>query len=310
MPRDVMKNASCTCTADISPDQVDAGAEIAVKVRAEASRGHSLRGASISIRNQKEAELTRAVLERSDDGAWEANDIVLAAPRVAGAHRYRAVVVAADKSGVLHEQASTEVVFEVKPHAAQLNVWDVPSAIVAGERFKVSVGVRCSAGCNLGDRALGIFDHEGSRVGTVTLGHDVWPGTDALYFAGIEAAAPLEAGSYEWEIRIPDWDSELPHASGALPLCICVVSAPDCEVTVSAFDREQQTPIRGARVVMHPYRAVTDESGIARIRVSRGQYDLLVSGSKYLPVCTSIDVTGDVLSSVALDADLPEEPPE
>ena len=67
-----------------------------------------------------------------------------------GEHVYRAVVVAADKDGALQEQASTEVRFVVKPHTAQLNVWDVPSAIVAGERFKFTVGVRCSAGCDLG----------------------------------------------------------------------------------------------------------------------------------------------------------------
>ena len=60
-----------------------------------------------------------------------------------------------------------------EPHAAELTVWDVPSAAVAGERFRVSVGVRCSAGCGLGGHELGIFDQDGSQVGTVTLGHEV-----------------------------------------------------------------------------------------------------------------------------------------
>ena len=48
-----------------------------------------------------------------------------------------------------------------------------------------------------------------------------------------------------------------------LPCPLRVVSPPDCEITVEAFDREKQTPIKGARVVMHPYRAMTDENGIA-----------------------------------------------
>ena len=305
-----MKNGPYNCTVEVTPDEVDAGAEIALKVRVERPRGDGLRGSSVSIRNEEGAELARADLESSDDGACEANGILVAAPRVVGKHGYRAVVVAADKGGALREQASTEVRFAVKPHAAQLTVWDVPSATVAGERFKVSVGVRCSAGCDLGGRELSLFDQEGSQVGTAKLGHDVWPGTDALYFAEIEARAPLEAGNHHWQVRIADWESELPHATGSLPMSVRVVSPPDCEVTVRAVDREQQTPIKGARVVMHPYRAVTDENGIAKIKVTRGQYDILVSRSKYLPVCTTVEVTADLITSAELDADRPDEDPE
>jgi hypothetical protein len=207
------------------------------------------------------------------------------------------------------ENASTDSQAEVAPveHVLQLTVWDVPSATVSGERFKLSVGVRCSAGCELADRAVSIFDQEGCCAGTVKLGHDVWAGTDALYFAELASLAPPEAGSHRWEVRITESDSESPHAGGALPVVVRVVSAPDCEVTVSAVARERQTPIKGARIVMHPYRAVTDENGIARVKVSRGQYDLLVSGSKYLPVCTSIDVSADMATSVALEADQPDE---
>ncbi len=82
-------------------------------------------------------------------------------------------------------------------------------------------------------------------------------------------------------------------------------ASPDCEVTVRAVDREKQTPIKGARVVMHPYRAVTDENGIAKVRVARGQYDILVSGSRYMPACTSVEVTADMITSAELDADQP-----
>ena len=89
-----------------------------------------------------------------------------------------------------------------------------------------------------------------------------------------------------------------------------VVTSPDCEVTVRAVDREKQTPIKGARVVMHPYRAVTDDNGIARVRVARGQYDILVSGSRYLPTCVNVDVTADMISSAELDADRPWTPPD
>jgi hypothetical protein len=198
-----------------------------------------------------------------------------------------------------------EVEAPAELHAAELTVWDVPSAIVAGERFKTMVGVRCSAGCNLGGREIGIYDQAGSRVSEVKLGREVWPGTEALYFAEVEAKAPIETGSHQWAAKIAGWDSELPHAAGALPVALRVVSTPECEVTVKAVDRETQAPIQGACVVMHPYRAMTDETGIAKVRVARGQYDILVSGSRYMPVFTSVEVTADLTTSAELDADQP-----
>lgn len=197
-----------------------------------------------------------------------------------------------------------------QPHAAQLTVWDVPFTAVAGERFRVSVGVRCSAGCGLGGHKLGLFDQDGAQVGTVTLGHEVWPGTEALYYSEVEAKAPLAPGSHRWEIRTGDWVSKVPHSAGSLPIVVRVVSAPDCEVTVRVVDRESQAPVKGARVVMHPYRAVTDANGIAKVKVTRGPYDILVSGSKYAPAGTRVEVTGDMATCAELDADTVDEIPE
>ena len=181
-------------------------------------------------------------------------------------------------------------------HAVELTVWNVPSAAVGGERLKFVVGARCSSGCDLGGRELSIFDHEGALAGTVKLGDEVWPGTEALYFAEVELTAPHETGTHQWEAKIGD---------SSLPLIVRVVTAPDCEVTVRAVDRETQAPIEGARVVMHPYRAVTDENGIARVRVAKGQYDILVSGSQYVAACVSVDVTADMITGAELDADQP-----
>ncbi len=201
---------------------------------------------------------------------------------------------------------------EVAPeaHAVELTVWDVSPTFVAGERFAIAVGAMCSAGCDLAGRALSLCDQHGSCAGTATLGPVVWPGTKALYFAQIEAKAPLAAGSHPWEARIAGWDAEPPHAGASFPLMVRVVPAPDCEVTVSAVDRETQTPIAGARVVLHPYRAVTDERGIASVKIAKGQYDMLVSRSRYLPVCVSVEVGADMSITTALDADQPDEDQE
>jgi hypothetical protein len=195
-------------------------------------------------------------------------------------------------------------------HVLELTVWDVPSAIGAGERFSVVAGVRCSAGCDLGGRVLDFFDQQGAPANSVKLGRDVWPGTEALYFAEVEAHAPLEAGTHQWTAKVAGWDGESPHAAGSFAVTVRTVTAPDCEITLQAVDRESHTPISGARVVMHPYRAVTDEDGIARMKVAKGQYDILVSGFRYIPACTSFEVSADMLTTVELDADQPDEDQE
>jgi hypothetical protein len=196
---------------------------------------------------------------------------------------------------------------DIELHALQLTVWDVPSAIGAGERFRLAVGVKCPAGCDLGGRELSLYDHEGASAATVKLGRETWQGTEALYFAEVEAKAAPEAGSHQWQVRIAGLDAELPHAACSCPVTVRVVDAADCVVTVKAVDRETQAPIQGARVVMHPYRAVTGDDGIAKVSVARGQYDILVSGSQHFAASTSVEVTGDFTTCAELDSDQVDE---
>jgi hypothetical protein len=296
------------CTVEISPDEVDAGADITLTISVESPRTDELRGPHVSIRNHEGTELALAELEPSDGDAYLSDDIVLAAPGVVGEYLYQAIVVAPDRDGTLHERASAEVRFVVRPHTAELNVWDVPSAIVAGERFKFTVGVRCSAGCNLAGWGLTIVDGNGSQVGAAHLGHSIVPGTDALYCVEIDAEAPATAGGHPWEIKTVAWDSELPHEAGSATMAVRVVRPPDCEVTVEALDRDSQRPIKGASVVMHPYRAVTDEKGVAKIKVTKGRYDILVSGSRYVPVSIPAEVSADMATRAELDEELPWDP--
>ena len=42
---------------------------------------------------------------------------------------------------------------------------------------------------------------------------------------------------------------------------------------------------------MHPYRAITDENGVAKLKVVKGSYKLLVSASKYLATSRTVEVT-------------------
>jgi hypothetical protein len=301
---DTNMNDPYTWSCELSSDEVDAGSAVIVKIGVMGPREHDFGRTSVSIRNGNHSELAQAQLKKADGEGYESDDIVLTAPSIAGQYVYGAVLVMTDKDGSLHEQASTEFHLVVKPHELRLNVWDVPSAIAAGEPFKFLVGVKCSAGCNLAGRDFGIFDGEGYQHGAATLHDQIWPGTEALYFAEVEAKAPI-AGDQQWEVRTAAWCSDLPHAAASFGMLVRVVSPPDCEVTIETVDRVKQTPVKGARVVMHPYRATTDKNGIAKLKVTKGCYDVLVSGSKYVPVSTTVEVTADMMTRAELD----EEPP-
>jgi hypothetical protein len=296
----VRTHAWRTCRIEVSPSEVDAGAELTVRALVSCPDGCDLWGQGVSIRNQDDAELATAELTEFDGETYATSALRLRTPLKAGQHVYRTVLPACEKDGVSHGESSIEFSFVAMAHTASVNVWGLPSAIAAGERFTLKVGIKCSAGCKLTGRPLSVFDHEGAQVGAGHLLDDVWPGTGALYFAEIEARAPLATGDHEWHIRTPEWERGVPHAAGSSAFAVKVVRPPDHELTVAAFDREKQTPIKGAHVLLHPYRGLTDESGVAKVRVAKGSYKLFVSGFQYIPYQVIIDVAGDVTARAEL----------
>ncbi len=82
-----------------------------------------------------------------------------------------------------------------------------------------------------------------------------------------------------------------------------VVSAPECRVTVVALDAESRAPVEGARVVAHPYRAVTDERGMAELHVPAGEYRLFVSGRGCIPFRFDGALTTDTTIRAELEQD-------
>jgi len=191
----------------------------------------------------------------------------------------------------------------IQAHTTSLVAWDIPSAIVAGDRFRIAVGIKCANECNLTNGAFGIYDHEGAQVATGTVSGDRWPGTTGLYVAEVELVAPAKEGLYTWSAKTPALDVGVPHAEGAVSFGVRIVSPPEYVVTVETVDRASQAPLAGARVVMHPYKAVTDERGVARVRVAKGAYRLFVSQTRYLTFGVPVEVTRDMTTRAELDVE-------
>ena len=62
--------------------------------------------------------------------------------------------------------------------------------------------------------------------------------------------------------------------------------------------------MEGARVVAHPYRAVTDARGVATLRVPAGEYRLFVSGKGAVPFRFDGEVKTDTTIRAALVQDV------
>ncbi len=188
---------------EISPPEVDAGAEFTVRCQVAVPPGRDHGDLGVSIRNLDEDELAFAELTKSEGQIYVTDQIPLDAPLTEGEHVLRAVLITPEQAGTPHDEVSTEFAFVVKAHAMRLTVWGLPTAIVGGERFTLKVGIKCSCGCNLAGREVSIVNGEGIQVVAGTLKDEVWPGTSTLFFAEVEGQAPLAAGHQTWEAQDP-----------------------------------------------------------------------------------------------------------
>ena len=194
-------------------------------------------------------------------------------------------------------------------------VWDEPSTVECGEGFSVKLGVKCSSECRPDGWTVEVRDQDGKKQVTATLSGEPWPGTSALYYAEVELSAPDTEGLHTWEAKalakapadgladdLAD-DLDVPHAEAVAPFGVRVVPAPGCLLTVVAIDLESQTPVQGAKVVVHPYKVFTDERGVAEVRVPQGEYRLFVSGKKYFPFRSDVEMKTDVTIKAELAVD-------
>ncbi len=198
----------------------------------------------------------------------------------------------------------------MKPHSTSVVVWDEPSTVERGEGFSVKLGVKCSSECPPDGWTVEVRDQDGKKRATATLSAEPWPGTAALYYAELDLSAPDTEGLHEWEAKaLADGAADgpdIPHAECIVRFGVRVVPTPECLLTVVAIDMESQTPVKGAKVVVHPYKAFTDERGMAEVRVPKGEYRLFVSGKNYFPFRSDVEMKTDVTirAELAVDREL------
>jgi len=284
-----------------SPREVNAGADIALKVQVSCPECCDVRGGIARIVLQDAAVVKEIELTEYDGTVNDTDDFVVKAPIEPGEYTWTAVFPAQEMEGVLHEESSAPFSFTVKPHSTSMAVWDIPSPIASNDKFKIKVGVKCSAECNLMDKEIRIYGQKGKKVATGALGGVPSPGTSALYWAEVELEAPGVEGRYRWRVKFPKPDLELPHEEASYHFAFSTARPPEHVVTVEVIDRDTKAPIENASVLLRPllhrghaYRSRTDDGGVARVGVPKGDYQLYASGQGKESSRPTVKVASDI----------------
>ena len=243
-------------------------------------------------------------LAEFDGETNQTGEFVVKAPLAPGAYTWLAVFPAHANPDMLSRETSAAFSFNVKPHSTRVVAWDVPSVIECGGKFSIKFGVKCSSECRPDGWVIEVRDHNGKKLASSTLSDDAWPDTVALFYTEVDLTAPDTEGLYAWEVRVPASGPDIPHAECVASFGVRVVPAPECVLTVEAVDMESQTPVQGAKVVVHPYRAFTDQRGRAEMRVPKGEYRLFVSGKNYFPFRSDGEMKTDMTIRAELALDL------
>jgi hypothetical protein len=170
--------------------------------------------------------------------------------------------------------------------------------------FKVKVGMRCSAMCQLTGLPVEVRDETGVVIGEGTLGEAIWTGTSALYWAEIELAAPTREGVYSHSVMFsPAAESDVPHEGASGRFSFRADRAPESRVVIHVHQKETRAAVDDVEVWVGRYIASTDKRGIANFEVPNGTYEISIRKDGYETQPISVSVGGDLRVDVeALNA--------
>ena len=288
----MLKISSCSIVD--SADEVDLGSEITLECIVCSTTPMELTGEILLIKNQENIVIKHISLDEFYNDANKTIQFVADAPITLGKHTWSIIYPAYEENDVWCGEEISQFSFMVKPHHTNLSAWDVPSVIGCGETFNMKLGVSCSSGCQPDGWSFCVYDQDGVEQADVLVGDDVYAGTDSLYYAECELNAPHKIGFYNWEAKVKLQNSDAVHEDSIVSFRVRVLEEPDSLLTIVAVDSATQVPIQGVQVQAHPYRAFTNENGIAEVRVPNGMYTLFVSGKNYFPFRTNNEVKKDL----------------
>jgi hypothetical protein len=177
------------------------------------------------------------------------------------------------------------------PHEASLAVWDLASPAVSGRRTTLKIGISCPSGCSLSGTIIDIRNAEGAQIASGRVGSEPWPDTVALYWVALDVAAPETEGTHAWSVRAISEDSVHPPLESIVRLVTS--RPPEHRVIVEVIEQGSGGALPGVELRVGPFRAVTDDDGIAYVDVPGGTYEVCAWKIGHNLLSTTVHVAGD-----------------
>lgn len=269
-------------TLGVRPESAAPQSIVALEISLDGLAADRHAGRTVAFYDAEGVLLTRAELT-PESGCLELGiePVEVAAPAAPGLHRWSAVLEDPDAPEDA-EPLVAEFALTVSAHQPSLSVWDIPPAIPRGTGFRLRLGIKCPHGCASHGWSYAIRDHEGRLQAQGQVGAEAWPGTEGLCHAEVALTAPDATGGFDWQVTATAAeDAPCPHVPREQLFRLHSVPRPEHVLRVEVVDAETQAPVDNARVVVHPYRAVTDAQGVAELRLPAGEHTLFVSGRQY-----------------------------
>ncbi len=271
--------------------EIEAAAAASMSVRIRCSHGCDLGRAPLRVESAGETVSTIELTSRGAE-AWAEARLALRAPPRVGEWTCSVVAPGLVIEGIHHAEARLEVTSSVLPHTTSLAVWGVPSPFT-GSAFRVTVGVKCSAGCDMAGRAVEVLDEKGAPLATGTLGDGPRAGTSAVYAADVELSAPATPGVFTRTARFAGTEDGVPHLGASASFTFRSLDPPEHVVAVRVVPKGFEPRAAGIEVWVGAYRGETDALGVARVGVPKGTFEISAWRVDLEPTSKHFDVTCD-----------------
>jgi hypothetical protein len=200
------------------PAEVPVGADVPLQVKVSCAAGSDLRGGCVNILAQEQVVASRQLIEYRD-GCNETDEFAVRAPDRLGEFSWTLFFPRQQIEGIAYLESSLPVSFRTRPHRTSLAVWEVPSPVLIGDRFRIKVGAKKWARASLAARTS-ISLTTGAKIGHGTLGDTPLAGTSALL--GEIGTPPAPGGDVFLTATIAAQErkcpmSELPPRSASRP---------------------------------------------------------------------------------------------
>ncbi len=187
---------------------------------------------------------------------------------------------------------------QTAPHETSMAVWDTRTPAVVDSPITVRVGLACAEGCRLSGRIVQVTDDGGTLLAEGRLGGTPLQGTEALYWADVTLKAPATEGVVHFRARFVDTVAELGHDATSARFSCRVTRLPEHTVSITVVDKHTGARVRDVEVRLGLYIQSTDESGVVRVAVPGGTYDLSIRKDGFGAPPTVVEVAADTVVRV------------